>query len=318
VKFGGDRSHAGEWVFMQCIPADLPKGCCVLSAKLNGSISMASRGHLVTAKLSSGGMRSAPGGIGVTFAMAAVVIIEDDARVRTALARALEGLGHSVAQAETAMAGLGLVMSEKPEVIVLDLGLPDVDGVELLKMLRPVSDAVVIAATARVAEEEIVRTLDAGADDYVCKPFSPEQLDARIRAALRRFKTISDDQGLISIGDLHMNPRTRIATLGAQTLELSRKEFDVLHFLASNEGTVVSKRELLAEVWRQPFFTTDKTVDVHISWLRRKLGESAELPRYLHSVRGVGVKLIAPTTPVVMRPMPDASEASTAPIPAPE
>jgi two-component system, OmpR family, KDP operon response regulator KdpE len=226
--------------------------------------------------------------------MAAVVIIEDDARVRSALARALEVLGHQVAQAETAMSGLAMVMSEKPDVIVLDLGLPDVDGVDLLKMLRPVSDAVVIAATARVAEEDIVRTLDAGADDYVCKPFSPEQLDARIRAALRRFRIAADDQGQIVVGELKMNARSRLASLGLVQLELSRKEFDLLFFLATNAGTVVSKRELLAEVWRQPFFTTDKTVDVHISWLRRKLGESADHPRYLHSVRGVGLKLIAP------------------------
>jgi DNA-binding response OmpR family regulator len=227
--------------------------------------------------------------------VASVVIIEDDARVRTALARALEGLGHRVAQAETAMAGLSLVVNDKPDVVVLDLGLPDVDGVDLLRMLRPVSNAVVIAATARVAEEDIVRTLDAGADDYVCKPFSPEQLDARIRALLRRFTIQSNDHGEIVVADLRMNPRTRLASLGADPLELSRKEFDLLYFLASHEGTVVSKKELLAEVWRQPFFTTDKTVDVHISWLRRKLGESADQPRYLHSVRGVGIKLIAPT-----------------------
>jgi two-component system, OmpR family, KDP operon response regulator KdpE len=226
--------------------------------------------------------------------VASVVIIEDDARVRTALARALEGLGHRVAQAETAMAGLGLVVNDKPDVVVLDLGLPDVDGVDLLRMLRPVSNAVVIAATARVAEEEIVRTLDAGADDYVCKPFSPEQLDARIRALLRRFAVDANDHGEIVVGLLRMNPRTRLASLGSQSLELSRKEFDLLYFLASHEGTVVSKKELLAEVWRQPFFTTDKTVDVHISWLRRKLGESADQPRYLFSVRGVGVKLVAP------------------------
>jgi two-component system, OmpR family, KDP operon response regulator KdpE len=170
-----------------------------------------------------------------------------------------------------------------------------VDGVDLLRMLRPVSNAVVIAATARVAEEDIVKTLDAGADDYVCKPFSPEQLDARIRALLRRFAVLSNDDGEITVGQLQMNPRTRVASLMTVPLELSRKEFDLLYFLASHEGTVVSKKELLAEVWRQPFFTTDKTVDVHISWLRRKLGESAERPRYLHSVRGVGIKLIAPS-----------------------
>ena len=150
-----------------------------------------------------------------------------------------------------------------------------------------------VVATARVAEDEIVRTLDTGADDYVCKPFSPAQLDARIRAALRRFGERSPSHPLV-VGGLRINARSRQASLDGATLDLSRKEFDVLYFLAQHAGDVVSKRELLADVWRQPFVTTDKTVDVHISWLRRKLGESADAPRYLHSVRGVGVKLVAP------------------------
>lgn len=193
------------------------------------------------------------------------------------------------------MAGLQLIVKERPEVVILDLGLPDVDGVELLRMIRPVSDAIVIAATARVAEEDIITTLDAGADDYLCKPFSPEQLDARIRATLRRFGVQSGARAPeVQVGGLQINARTRVATLDGRGIDLSRKEFDVLHFLAQRAGQVVSKRELLAEVWRQPFYTTDKTVDVHISWLRRKLGETAESPRYLHSYRGVGVKLLPP------------------------
>lgn len=227
--------------------------------------------------------------------MATIVVIEDDQRVRSALSRALESFGHLVTGVGTAMEGLQAIVKSKPDVVVLDLGLPDLDGVDLLRMVRPVSDAIVIAATARVAEEDIIETLNAGADDYITKPFSPEQLDARIRAALRRLGTRGANPETV-VGDLHINPRTRIARIGAMELDLSRKEFDLLHFLAQNAGTVVSKREILAEVWRQPVFTTDKTVDVHISWLRRKLGESADAPRYLHSVRGVGIKLIAPST----------------------
>lgn len=229
--------------------------------------------------------------------MTSLVIVEDDARVRSALARALTQFGHSVLQAETGMAGLQLIVRERPDVVILDLGLPDIDGVELLRMVRPVCDAIVIAATARVAEEDIIRTLDAGADDYLCKPFSPEQLDARIRATLRRFG-VAGVAGVrsrsVSVGGLQIDPRARTAVLDGDVLDLTRKEFDVLHFLAMRAGEVVSKRELLAEVWRQPFFTTDKTVDVHISWLRRKLGETAENPRYLVSIRGVGIKLVAP------------------------
>jgi two-component system, OmpR family, KDP operon response regulator KdpE len=280
----GDVSHAG------CRPGRQAKVCVLaegLSLVISGLTARKPKpnGLLAPALLRTGTLRD----------VAAIVIIEDDARVRAALARALTDLGHQVAQADTAMSGLQLVMGQKPDVVVLDLGLPDVDGVDLLKMLRPVSSAVVIAATARVAEEEIVRTLDAGADDYVCKPFSPEQLDARIRASLRRFKSTESSDGELVVAGLSVNPRARTASLDGRVLELSRKEFDVLHFLAVHEGAVVSKRELLAEVWRQPFFTTDKTVDVHISWLRRKLGETADHPRYLHSVRGVGVKLVAPT-----------------------
>ena len=227
--------------------------------------------------------------------MASLVIIEDDLRVRTALTKALEQRGHVVMQAESAIAGLSLVVSQKPDVVILDLGLPDLDGVELLRMMRPVSDAVVIVATARVSEEEIVRTLDAGADYYVTKPFSPDQLDARIRAALRRLGgTTASRNSDVVVGGLRINARTREVSLDGASIELSRKEFDLLHYLASHVGQVISKKVLLAEVWHQPFFTTEKTVDVHISWLRRKLGETAENPRYVFSVRGVGIKVVAP------------------------
>ena len=226
--------------------------------------------------------------------MSDIVVIEDDARVRAALTKALESFGHSVTPAETAMAGLQIIVQRKPDVVVLDLGLPDLDGVDLLKMVRPVSDAIVIVATARVAEEDIISTLNAGADDYVTKPFSPEQLEARIRAALRRLGRRGENPEAV-VGELRINPRTRIARLAGAELDLSRKEFDLLHYLAQNVDRVVSKREILAEVWRQPVFTTDKTVDVHVSWLRRKLGETAESPKYLQSIRGVGIKMVKPS-----------------------
>jgi two-component system, OmpR family, KDP operon response regulator KdpE len=251
---------------------------------------------------------------GTIWPMASLVIVEDDLRVRTALAKALEQRGHVVMQADSAMAGLQLIVGHKPDVVVLDLGLPDLDGVELLRMIRPVSDAVVIVATARVAEEEIVRTLDAGADDYVTKPFSPDQLDARIRAALRRLGARSGERTRdVVVGGLRINARSREVVLDGAPVELTRKEFDLLHYLASHAGQVVSKKVLLAEVWRQPFFTTDKTVDVHVSWLRRKLGETADRPRYVHSVRGVGIKVTAPTVPLAPSgPIPPAASASAA------
>jgi DNA-binding response OmpR family regulator len=177
--------------------------------------------------------------------------------------------------------------------VILDLGLPDLDGLELLKMIRAVSQVPVIVATARDDEAEIVKVLDAGADDYVVKPFSGEQIDARLRAVLRRVAA-GPDSSAVEVGDLSIDGRAREAQLGGQSLELTRKEFDLLAYLADHVGDVVSKRELLAEVWRQPYGGGDKTVDVHLSWLRKKLGETAAEPRYLHTVRGVGVKLVAP------------------------
>jgi DNA-binding response OmpR family regulator len=178
-------------------------------------------------------------------------------------------------------------------VVLLDLGLPDLDGTRLLPMLRAVSAVPVIVITARDLESEMVRLLDAGADDYVVKPFSGAQIEARIRAVLRR-QASTEAATELRVGDLVMDPRGREATLAGRPLGLSRREFDLLYHLAAHAGQVVSKRELLARVWQQPYGGADKTVDVHLSWLRRKLGETAEAPRYLHSVRGVGVKLMAP------------------------
>ena len=225
--------------------------------------------------------------------MAVVAIIEDDARIRSGLLRALGERGHVVTAAPTAMEGLRLVVDGAPDAVVLDLGLPDVDGAELLKMIRAVSRVPVIVATARDDEAEIVRLLDRGADDYVVKPFSGEQLDARIRAVLRR-ASAPDGGGTLEVGGLRVDRRSREATLDGLPLDLTRKEFDLLAHLASHAGEVVTKAELLAEVWRQPYGGADKTVDVHLSWLRRKLGETAAEPRYLRAVRGVGVKLVAP------------------------
>lgn len=225
--------------------------------------------------------------------MPVVTLIEDDDRIRGALRAALADRGYAVRSASTGMAGLGMVTESPGDVIVLDLGLPDVDGRKLLRMLRAFSAIPVIVATARDDESEIVQTLDAGADDYVVKPFSAAQLDARIRALLRRVKA-GEDSNAIVIGDLSVDARVREATLEGRVLELSRKEFDLLHYLAARAGTVVSKREILAEVWRLPFGGTDRTVDVHLSWLRRKLGETAAHPRYLRVVRGVGAQLVDP------------------------
>ena len=223
--------------------------------------------------------------------MAVLLLIEDDSRIRSALTRALTERGHAVASEPAGMPGLQRIIDDPPDLVVLDLGLPDIDGIRLLRMLRPISSIPVIVATARDDDAATVAALDAGADDYVVKPFSAEQLDARIRAVLRRSTTA--EAVVLEVGDLVVDIRSRTAVLAGRTLDLPAREFDLLRYLAERAGQVVTKRELLAEVWRQPYGGADKTVDVHLSWLRRKLGETAAEPRMLHSVRGVGVKLVA-------------------------
>jgi DNA-binding response OmpR family regulator len=225
--------------------------------------------------------------------MAAVLVVEDDPAIRSGLIRGLTDRGHAVSAASTGMSALQSVVDEPPDVVVLDLGLPDVDGQQVLTMLRSVSAVPVVVVSARDRDADVIAALDAGADDYVVKPVGTEQLDARLRAVLRRGAPAPEDRQL-AVGELVIDPKARTATLEGRTLDLSRKEFDLLLALAERAGTVVSKRELLAEVWRQPYGGADRTVDVHLSWLRRKLGESADEPRYLHSVWGVGIRLEPP------------------------
>jgi len=232
--------------------------------------------------------------LGTVASMPHILVLEDDPQVRSALLRALSERGHAASSAPDGMTGLQAVVRDSPDLVVLDLGLPDVDGYEVLRMLRAISTVPVIVATARDDEAEIVRALDAGADDYLVKPFGAAQLDARIRAVLRRGTDVDRPAEPLRIAGLMLDAGTRTATLDDQPLELTPREFDLLHYLAERPGQVVSKRELLAEVWRQPYGGGDKTVDVHLSWLRRKLGETAHAPRYLHTVRGVGVRLAAP------------------------
>jgi DNA-binding response OmpR family regulator len=227
--------------------------------------------------------------------MAQVLVVEDDERIRTALIRALRERGHAVTSAGTAMAGLRQAVEDRPDLVLLDLGLPDLDGGEMLRMLRAVSGVPVIVATARDDNESVVKALDAGADDYVIKPFRAEQLEARIRAVLRRAAGAVDaERATVTVGPLTVDPRSRRVTYAGTAVELSPKEFDLLAYLAARAGTVVSKRELLTEVWQLPYGGSDKTVDVHLSWLRRKLGESGAEPKLLQTVRGVGVRLAEP------------------------
>lgn len=225
--------------------------------------------------------------------MSRILVVEDDRAIRDALRRSLTSRGHAVTEARDGMQGLESLLSSDPEVVLLDLGLPDIDGLTLISMMRAARHTPILVITAQDDEQTTVRALDAGADDYVVKPFGSEQVEARIRAVLRR-STAASTSAPIEVGELVVDPAARTAELAGRPLELARKEFDLLHLLATRSGEVVTRRELLAEVWHQPYGGSDRTIDVHLSWLRRKLGESAAEPRYLQSVRGVGVRLVAP------------------------
>jgi DNA-binding response OmpR family regulator len=229
--------------------------------------------------------------------MALVLVVADDQFVRSALIRHLTDAAHSVRSAGTGLEALREVTQVTYDVVVLGLGLPDLDGAEALTMLRSITDAPIIVATTRGDEAEIVRLLNAGADEYLVRPFSVEYLAARMTAVLRRArvrKAEAVESEVLRVGGLRIDVPRRQAILDGVTLGLTRREFDLLAFLAARPGVVVPRRELRSEVWRQSY-GDDQTIDVHLSWLRRKLGETAANPRYLHTLRGVGVKLDPPT-----------------------
>ncbi|MBV7699432.1 response regulator transcription factor [Streptomyces sp. TRM70350] len=223
-----------------------------------------------------------------------VLIIEDDDAIRRALSHSLQRLQHAVTTVGRGSDGLIAAMENSPDVVTLDLGLPDMDGMQVLKMLRAAVDVPIIVATARDGEQQIVRALELGADDYMVKPFSAEHMHARITAVLRRGSDSRKQTRVIRVGELVIDLNAHHVTLEGRPVEVRPKEFRLLAYLAEHAGRVVSKEELLAEIWDRAFGATEKTVDVHLSWLRRRLGETAAEPRYLQSVRGVGVKLVEP------------------------
>ena len=226
--------------------------------------------------------------------MPSILLIEDDAAIRQTLTARLAEEGFDVDAASTGIGGVERFTGGTWDVVILDLGLPDIGGADVLRMLRGLGDVPVIVATAEDDERSMVSLLDAGADDYVVKPFSAAQITARINAVLRRVSD-GDQSAEVVVGDLRLDMAGKEAFLDGEPLDLTLREFDLLAYLAQRPGVLVPKRELMAEVWHQPYGGADKTVDVHVSWLRRKLGESAAEPRYIHTRRGAGVRLVDPT-----------------------
>ena len=227
-----------------------------------------------------------------------ILVVEDEENIRETLRYNLVKEGYRVDEARTGPEALTEARRGRPDLILLDLMLPELSGLEVCRILRQEMTTPILVLTAKGAEVDKVVGLSIGADDYVTKPFSLTELMARITAILRRVELSRSNSGpdaeVDELGDFSLDRGSRIVRMKGEEVRLAPKEFDLLSYMAIRAGQVVTKRELLAEVWRMPYREADKTVDVHVSWLRRKLRESGKAPRYLHTIRGVGLRLDVP------------------------
>ena len=229
-----------------------------------------------------------------------MLLVEDEDSITVPLSEALAREGFDASVAAPAAEALELARRLEPDVVLLDVMLPDGSGFDVCRELRRESQVPIIMVTARGDETDRIVGLELGADDYVTKPFSAREVAARIRAVLRRAEQrtpAAADEERLAVGELVVDTARRTARIGDRPLELSRKEFDVLALLAAEAGRVVTRERLLEEVWETTWFGSTKTLDVHVSALRRKLGDDPAAPRYLHTVRGVGFRLTAPERP---------------------
>ena len=220
-----------------------------------------------------------------------VLVVEDDAEIADVLRRTLRQEGHEVRSAADGVAALEVAEDFVPDLVILDLGLPKLDGVEVCRRLRAESDAPILILTARTQTDDRVQGLDSGADDYLVKPFERQELLARLRALMRR----RPPRGMASlaVGDLRLNPDTRDVQRGDRQIELTNREFELLEYLMRNERLVISRERLLEEVWGYDPMALTNTIDVFISNLRRKLEAGGE-PRILHTKRGAGYVIRMP------------------------
>ena len=218
--------------------------------------------------------------------MAHLLLAEDDEGIREPLLRALRREGHEVDAYADGLEAAAAAAAGTHALLVLDIGLPGIDGLEVCRRVRRTRPSVpILILTAQDGELDAVYGLDAGADDYVTKPFSLVELLARVRAQLRR---AAPDR--LEVGALTLDVAARRAWNGEEEIELAPKEFDLLALLMREVGRVVTRERIMAEVWDENWFGSTKTLDMHVSWLRRKLGEDAQAPRHLVTVRGVGLR----------------------------
>jgi two-component system, OmpR family, response regulator RegX3 len=226
-----------------------------------------------------------------------ILVVEDEDSISEPFAEALRRAGFEPLVTRTAAGALELAGQAEPDLVMLDLSLPDGDGRDVCRELRRRSDVPIVMLTARGTEMDRIVGLELGADDYVVKPFSAREVISRIRAVLRRSAPrdrAGGEEKAIRVGQLELDPAARVARLRSSELDLSRKEFDLLAELMRNAGRVVKREDLMSKVWDVNWFGSTKTLDVHIGWLRRKLGDDPNCPTYIETVRGVGFRFAAP------------------------
>ena len=225
-----------------------------------------------------------------------ILMVEDEESITVPLAEALEREGFDTQVSGTVREALELTERALPDLVLLDVMLPDGSGYDVCRRLRERSRVPIIMLTARGEETDRIVGLELGADDYVVKPFSAREVAARIRAVLRRADAdrSAGRDGPLEVGPVQLDPDRRSASVEGQQLELTRKEFELLELLLREAGNVVSRERLIDEVWDVNWFGSTKTLDVHVSSLRRKLGDDSADPRFIHTLRGVGFRFAAP------------------------
>jgi len=223
-----------------------------------------------------------------------ILFVEDEPSIAEPFSQALRRAGFETTTVGTAAGALASAAEIGPDLVLLDLTLPDGDGREVCRELRRQGDVPIVMLTARGTETDRVVGLELGADDYVVKPFSGAEVIARIRAVLRRASGGNGDRDAapdeLRVGPLEVDVAARRVRLGGEELQLARKELDLLVRLMRDAGKVVSREDLMADVWDVNWFGSTKTLDVHVGWLRKKLGDEPTRPRFIHTVRGVGFR----------------------------
>lgn len=221
-----------------------------------------------------------------------ILVVDDDENLRRLVAAYLESEGYEVKEAADGHSAMTSVEAEEPQLIVLDLMLPGITGLDVARRIRAKRTTPILMLTARGSEDDVLQGFEAGADDYLVKPFSPKVLVARVKAVLRRSGAEIEDEagGLLSLGGISIDPKAREVRVEGREIELTSTEFELLRVLAEHPGWVYSREELLESVWGYSYLGDSRLVDVHIANLRKKIGDDPSDPQFIRTVRGVGYK----------------------------